>query len=92
MLQIQWHDRDPETGQRRYLRAERFAKQWKFQCKLERRAAWEGEIDPTREMWERVLDSIQRRYRRRQGVDDDDVEQVEKILKEVVRLEEFRKG
>jgi len=84
MIQIQWHDRDPDTGARRYWRAERFAGQWKLQCKQERRGAWEGEAAPTRETWERILESMQRRYRRRQGVDHDDVEQVEKILAEVI--------
>jgi hypothetical protein len=92
MIQIQWHDRDPESGERRYWRAERFAGQWKFQCKSERRGPWEGEVKPTRAMWERVLENMQRRYRRRQGVDDEDIEQVNEILAEVVRLEEFRKS
>jgi hypothetical protein len=41
-------------------------------------------------MWEHVLDSLKRRYRRRQGVDDDDVEQVEKILADVIRRETLR--
>jgi hypothetical protein len=31
-------------------------------------------------MWEHVLGSLQRRYRRRQGVSDDDVDQVTKIV------------
>jgi hypothetical protein len=33
-------------------------------------------------MWEFVLDSLRRRYCRRQGVSDADIEQVEKILAE----------
>ena len=41
---------------------------------------WE-ELEPTREMWEYVLDSLQRRYRRREGVSDEEIEQVEQILK-----------
>ncbi len=41
-------------------------------------------------MWEHVLDSLKRRYRRREGVEDEDIEQVEKILAEVVRQEELR--
>ncbi len=90
MLQIQWHDRDPDTGERRYMRAERFAGEWKFQCKSERRGAWEGEMKPTRDIWEHVLDSLQRRYWRREGVDDDDLKQVTKILAEVIRLEKLR--
>ena len=32
-------------------------------------------------MWEIVLDGLKRRYRRREGVSDEDVEQVERILK-----------
>ena len=90
MIQIQWHDRDPETDERRYWRAERFGGQWKFQVKSERRSAWEGQVPPTRETWERVLENMQRRYRRRQGVDHDDLEKVEKILAEVIRREELR--
>ena len=31
-------------------------------------------------MWEHILDSLQRRYRRREGVDDRDIQQVEKLL------------
>jgi hypothetical protein len=92
MIQIQWHDRDPETGERRFLHAERFAGEWRFTWKLERRAPWREGLQPTRAMWEHVLDSLNRRYRRRQGVDDEDIQQVEKILKEVIRDEEFRKG
>ena len=33
-------------------------------------------------MWEHVLDSLRRRYRRREGVSDEDVEQVERLLKD----------
>jgi hypothetical protein len=33
-------------------------------------------------MWEHVLDSLHRRYRRREGVSDEDIEQVERILKD----------
>ena len=92
MLQIQWHDRDPATGQRRFLRAQRFAGEWRFYLKLERRSPWMGDQTPTRAMWEHILDSLKRRYRRREGVEDEDIEQVEKILAEVIRLEELRKG
>ena len=92
MLQIQWHDRDPATGERRYLRAERFAGEWRFQTKQQRRQPWTRDPKPTRAMWEHILDSLQRRYRRREGVDDEDIEQVAKILAEVIRQEEFRAG
>ena len=32
-------------------------------------------------MWEHILDGLQRRYRRREGVSDEDLTQVERILK-----------
>jgi hypothetical protein len=72
---------DPASGQRRFLCAERFAGVWSFKWKLVRRGAWNRGLLPTREMWEIVLDSLRRRYRRREGVSDEDVEQVERILK-----------
>ena len=48
--------------------------------KLQRRGEWTRGLQPTRAMWEHVLDSLRRRYRRREGVSDEDVEQVERIL------------
>jgi hypothetical protein len=36
-------------------------------------------------MWELVLDSLKRRYRRREGVSDEDIEQVEGILAALYR-------
>jgi hypothetical protein len=84
-MQIKWTDSDPETGQRRFLCAERFAGVWRFKWKLQRRGDWTKGLEPTRAMWEHVLDSLQRRYRRREGVSDEDVEQVERILRELPR-------
>jgi hypothetical protein len=81
-MQIKWTDIEPETGQRRFLCAERFSKIWLFKWKLNRRGDWNKGLEPTRVMWEHVLDSLKRRYRRREGVSDEDVEQVERILKE----------
>jgi hypothetical protein len=89
-MEIKWHDIDPETQQRRYLCAERFAGVWKFRWKLERRGPWNRDLEPTRAMWEHVLDGMQRRYRRREGVEEPDIRQVEKLLKEVIRQEESR--
>ena len=80
-MQIKWTDTDPETGQRRYLRAVRFAREWSFSWKLQRRGDWTKGLIPTREMWEHVLDSLKRRYRRREGVSDADVTQVERVLR-----------
>jgi hypothetical protein len=80
-MEIKWTDIDPETDQRRFLCAERFAGQWSFRFKFQRRGEWTRGLEPTRAMWEHVLDSLNRRYRRREGVDDDDLRQVEEILK-----------
>jgi hypothetical protein len=79
-MQIKWTDTDPESGQRRFLCAERFAGVWSFKWKLQRRGDWTKGLEPTRAMWEHVLDSLRRRYRRREGVDDADIDQVAKIL------------
>jgi len=79
-IQIKWTDTDPETGERRFLCAEKFAGQWQFRWKLVRRGPWNRGLEPTRAMWEHVLNSLRRRYRRREGVDDADVDQVERIL------------
>jgi hypothetical protein len=80
-MQIKWTDSDPETGQKRFLCAERFAGVWRFKWKLQRRGEWTKGLEPTRAMWDHILDSLQRRYRRREGVSDEDILQVERIIK-----------
>jgi hypothetical protein len=80
-IQIKWTDEDPETGQRRFLRADKFAGEWSFKWKLQRRGDWTTGLVATRAMWEHVLDSLRRRYQRREGVSDEDIVQVERVLK-----------
>jgi hypothetical protein len=89
-MEIKWHDIDPETGKRRYLCAERFAKKWTFRWKLQKRGDWTRGLEPTRAMWEHVLDALERRYWRREGVELEDIDAVKKILAEVIRQEEMR--
>jgi hypothetical protein len=79
-IEIKWTDTDPDSGQRRFLAADRFAGAWRFRSKPHRRGEWTHGLQPTLEMWEHVLDSLHRRYRRREGVSDEDVEQVERIV------------
>ena len=86
-MEIKWHDIDPVTEQKRYLCAERFAGEWSFRWKLQRRGEWTRGLAPTRIMWEHVLDSLQRRYRRREGVSESDIADVERILAKVVKRE-----
>jgi hypothetical protein len=80
-IEIKWTDTDPATGERRFLRAEKYAGKWGFSYRRQRRDVRWRRLQPTRAMWEHVLDSLKRRYRRREGVDDADVEQVERLLK-----------
>jgi hypothetical protein len=79
-IEIKWDDTDPATGARRYLRAERFAREWRFSFRDRRRSEWVRGLAPTRAMWEHVLDALERRYRRREGVSDADVAQVRRII------------
>jgi hypothetical protein len=79
-IEIKWTDNDPQTGERRFLCADKFAGQWRFKWRPRRRGDWTRGLEPTLAMWEHVLGSLQRRYRRRQGVSDDDVDQVTKIV------------
>jgi hypothetical protein len=79
-LEIKWNDTDPETGERRFLRADKFAGTWRFCYRKQRRDVQWRPLQPTRLMWEHVLDSLKRRYRRREGVSDEDVAQVERLL------------
>src|ERR1700719_2864100 len=83
-MEIKWHDTDPETEQKRYLCAERFAGEWSFRWKLQRRGDWTRGLEPTRAMWEHVLDSLQRPYRRGEGASDADMPQLERILPKVI--------
>ena len=47
-------------------------------------------LRPTLAMWEHMLDSLRRRYQRREGVSDEDVKEVERIVREIRRKEEDR--
>jgi hypothetical protein len=80
--EIKWTDTDPRTGERRWLRAVKFASEWQFSYRKQRRdVRWRG-LKPTRAMWETVLDNLRRRYPRRQGVSIEDVTKVERVLRE----------
>jgi hypothetical protein len=84
-IEIKWTDTDPKTGGRRFLSADKFAGEWRFASKLQRRGEWTRPLQPTLAMWEHVLDSLKRRYRRREGVSDEDVAKVERIVKDLYR-------
>ena len=81
-MDIKWTDTDPETGEKRYLFAERFGGFWKFRVRTHRRGD-SKRISATREIWEVVLDNLERRYQRREGVSEIDVKQVRDIIREL---------
>jgi hypothetical protein len=78
-MQIEWTDEDSATGQKRYVRAEKFARKWSFRIRFRRRTEWEP-VQVTREMLETLLDALERRYTRREGVTDEDLKQVRAAL------------
>jgi hypothetical protein len=81
-MEIKWDDIDPATGQRRFVRAERFAGRWTFSCRRQRRGVWEKWANPSREMWEHLLEALERRLSRRETIELVDVEMVKAILAE----------
>jgi hypothetical protein len=81
-MSIVWTDSDPETGAKRYVCAEKFARKWRFKVRFRRRTDWQQNATPTREMWETLIDALERRYRRREGVSDEDLADVRKVLKD----------
>jgi hypothetical protein len=79
-MSIEWSDTDPATGEKRYVRVEKFARAWRFQVRFRRRTEWDRTVVPTRDMWETLLDALERRYRRREGVSDEDLATVRKVI------------
>jgi len=79
-MEIEWTDADPDTGEKRYVCAEKFARQWRFKVRFKRRTEWTRDVVVTRGMWEELYDAMARRYRRREGVSDEDLADVKKVL------------
>jgi len=79
-MEIEWTDSDPETGVKRFVCAAKFARSWRFLVRFKRRTNWEEAPAVTRDMWETLLDALERRYRRREGVSEDDLARVRRVL------------
>ena len=82
-MDIEWTDTDPATGEKRFVCAEKFARKWRFKVRYRRRTEWDRTAPVTRDMWETLLDALERRYPRREGVMDEDLAAVRKIIKEL---------
>jgi len=72
-VEIQWNDIDPASGEKRFVTVERFAGRWSFKVRFRRRENWEKVPEPSRVMWEDLLDALERRLPRREGVTETDV-------------------
>ena len=79
-VEIQWTDADPLTGEKRFVCVERFAGKWDFLVRFKRRENWAKPSLVTRDMWEVLLDAVERRAPRREGVTDEDVKVLKRIL------------
>jgi hypothetical protein len=79
-VHIEWTDKDPESGAKRTVRAERFARKWTFRVQFGRYTNWRPVPRPSADMLETLLDALERRLPRREGVTDDDVKQVRAAL------------
>jgi hypothetical protein len=81
-VEVQWMDDDPQTGARRFVQAERWARGWTFRVRGKRRENWSALPTPGVEIWEALLAALERRLSRREGVTDDDIRFVRKQLAE----------
>jgi hypothetical protein len=79
-MEIEWTDTTPDTEERRFVCASKFARVWQFHVRFRRRTNWEPAPEVTREMWETLLDALERRYQRREGVSDEDLAAVRRII------------
>ena len=79
-VDIQWTDTDPDTGDKRFVSVERFAGVWRIYVRAKRREEWGSPGVVSRDMWEVLLDALQRRYQRREGVTDVDLDFVRREL------------
>jgi hypothetical protein len=80
-VEVKWDDIDPNTANRRYFSAVRFGGAWTFRVRYQRRnTEWQRWRNPTLEMWETLLASLEKRARRRRDVGPEEVEEVKRLI------------
>jgi len=84
-LEIKWTDTDPERDSDASCAPSASRAHGASAGNCSGAGEWTRGLEPTLAMWEHVLDSLKRRYRRREGVSDEDVDQVERIVKDLRR-------
>jgi len=78
-VEIQWTEDLPD-GTSRIVRVERFARGWNFAVRSGRRTPWEVPATITVAMWEDLLEALERRIQRSEGVTEADIAGVRKEL------------
>lgn len=79
-MEIKWTEDDPDTGAKRYIRAEKFAGRWEFSLRVTRRSEWARGLVPTRAMWEYLLEALRDKHQYRDGASEADIAAVERVL------------
>ena len=79
-VDVQWDEIDPATGEKRFVCVDRFARKWRFRTRARRRENWATVARPTRAMWVELLDALERRLPRREGVTEVDVVAVRQLV------------
>ena len=75
-----WRETTPD-GEKREVRAVKFAKEWKLQSKLKGDPAWTYHDQPTQEDLAALRDLIFRKYQRRRA-SYEDLQAVERMISE----------
>ena len=79
-VDIQWTDICPTTGRKRFVTVERFAGVWSFKYRYARRENWMKLAEPDADDFEILLEILDRREQRGEGVTDVDIKHVKKRL------------
>ena len=75
----EWHDRDEETGERRYFRAGKFGRRWHVKTTLKSEPDWH-ELDPVpRDVLEALRTQLLNKYQRRR-IPYEDVVDIDKFV------------
>ena len=78
-VEIQWQDVNEHDGEKRFVRVDRFAGRWRFQIRARRREDWQ-DTTPDGSMLETLLEALDRRCQRGDGVDEEDVNQIRRQI------------
>jgi len=81
-VDIQWTDTCPATRKKRFVTVERFARVWYFKMRYARRENWIPVAVPDADMLETLLEVLDRREQRGEGVTEVDLKNLRQRLAE----------